>query len=397
MNKILITALATTLVSTTTFATDSEWLELDREVAAWNNAPIFQESGGPTVSGWIVGAISSTDAGNTGGVDTTGTGINSAAVNIAGSLGNGYEFRLGFDFFDSNELWNSTSVNADDTASTVDPTSTNFSSGNAGLTDAYIRFGIGEGVNVKIGSFSNMSLRSGAVDRNKTLFIDRSYLGAMTSGRDAGFALDGSFNRVNWEIAVLNGRDGGAEELAYSAHVDIDLVGTQSDNEGAHGAAEGLNVNVGLTFMSDGSLTDNRDDFADDGTLNNSVADGQDRDDTTTMFDINLTSGSWGAFAEMINFDEDHSTFGGESSSPYSAGISYAWSEMYEIGFRYDDYDDTYNTTRYVFGINRYVAGHDMKWQLNFVGGTSDPIPNGTNPTTENDDSAIMIGFAAGF
>ncbi len=397
MNKILITALATTVVGTTSFATDSEWLELDREVAAWNNAPIFQDSTGPNVSGYIVGALSSTDAGNTGGVDTTGTDVRAAAVNIGGTLGHGYEFALGFEFFDSTALYNTTTVSAADGASTVDPTSSSFSSGNAGLTDAYIKFGIGEGVGVKMGIFGTNTLKSAGIARNHTLFIDRSYLGSMFAGRDAGFAFDGSFNRVNWEIAVINGRDGSAEELAYSAHLDIDLYGKQSGVEGALGAAEGLAVNLGVTFMTDNSKTDNRDDFADDATLNNSVVDGQDRDDTTTMFDLNLTSGAWGAFAEMVSFDNDHSAFGGETSSPYSAGISYAWSEMYEIGFRYDDYDDAYNTARYVVGVNRYISGHDLKWQLNFIGGSSDPIPGGTSPTTENDSSAVLLGFAAGF
>jgi len=398
MNKILITALATTLVGTTSFATDSERLELEREVAAWNNAPLLQDSTGPNVSGWIIGAFSSTDAGNTGGVDTTGTGVHSAAVNLHGALGHGYSYTVGFEFFDSAELYNPSTVNADDTIA-GDPASSGFSSGSAGITDAYISFGVGEGVGVKMGIFGNNSLKSAGVARNQTLFIDRSYLGSMFSSRDVGFALDGSFNRVNWELAVQNGRDGSGEELAYSGHIDIDLYGTQSGHEGAHGAAEGLALNVGLTFMSDASKSDNRDDFADDGTLNDSIADGSDRDDSTTMFDINLTSGAWAAFAEMADFgaDQDAAVAGIQTAAPFSAGVSYAWSELYEIGFRFDDYDDAANTTRYVFGVNRYVSGHDMKWQLNFVGGTSDPILNGTAPTTENDSSAILLGFAAGF
>ena len=377
MNKLVFSALATLVASATGFANDTEWPELDRELAALNNAPLDSHAGGPSVSGWLIGAITSDDAPSIADPDASdnlGTGVSAARVNLSGSLGNNYSFVLGWDFTDTGELYapEGTAVSA---------------SGTGGLTDAYVSVGVTDGLDIKVGAFRRHFLHSGSIQRNQTLFIDRSHLGSMYSSRDAGVALSGSFNRVNWEVTATNGHDGNSDEFAYSAHVDFDIIGSSSGNEGAYGAADGANLNVGLSYSDDSSDTTQAD--VDNG---DAAAVGDDRDAAALGGYANFTVGGFSAWAEMA--DQDAAVDGGagdgdDGATPYSVGLGYLFGSNYEVAFRYDDWDDTAETTRYNLGLNRYIDGHDIKWQLNYSTGSSDSEAN------END--VIALGIAVGF
>jgi len=375
MNKLVFSALATLVASATGFANDTEWPELDRELAALNNAPLDSHAHGPSVSGWLIGAITSDDApsiANPDASDELGTGVHAARVNLSGSLGNNYSFVLGWDFTDSGELY----------APEGDPVS---ASGTGGLTDANVSVGVTDGLDLTVGVFRRQFLHSGNIQRNQTLFIDRSHLGSMYSSRDAGLALSGSFNRVNWEVTATNGHDGNSDEFAYSAHVDFDIIGSSSGNEGAYGAADGANLNVGLSYSDDSSDTTQAD------VDNGDAADtGLSRDASTLGGYANFTIGGFSAWAEMADQDADvDNGAGDDGATPYSFGLAYLFGSNYEVALRYDDWDDSNETTRYNLGVNRYIDGHNIKWQLNYSSGSSD------SETNEND--VIALGIAVGF
>jgi hypothetical protein len=356
MNKFVFSTLATALVGATSFANDTAWPELDRELAALSNAPLTQDAGGLSVSGWLIAAITSADAAVDGDPDQLGTGVAASRVNLSGSLGNNYSFALGWDFTDAGELYAPQGV----------PVATN---GVGGLTDAYASFGVADGLDVTFGIFRRTFLRSSSIQRNRTLFIDRSALGGAHSGRDAGIGLSGNFNKVNWELTVMNGADGQTDEFAYSLHVDMDVIGSSSGNEGALNAAEGTNLNIGLSYLDDGSEVG-----------------GVDLDDTQTAVYAALTTGAFSAAIEMVQNDDDNG-----DNSPYSIGLGYLFGGNYEVAARWDDHDDDdpSNTTRMTLGVNRYIDGHDIKWQLNYSTGDSDD-------DSEAPDE-IALGLACGF
>jgi len=386
MNKILFGALATSLVGATGFASDTEWSELDRELAAYNSAaPLTQDSTGPFVSGWLIGAITSDDTPDDNVNDVLGTGVAASRINLQGDLGNNYSFKLGFDFTDTAELWkdqNGTDVNGDGIGDPAAAPST------AGLTDAYVNVGFSEGVSITVGGFRPTVLASSSVQRNHTLFIERSYLGRQYAYRDAGAALNFGWDRINAQIAIMNGNSGSFDDLAYYLHADIDLLGTGSDYEGGYAALEGTNLNIGVTYTDDGS----------DVTAINAAgggatkAAGDSRDATQLAFYATLATGGFTLWGEMVDQDDDVVVAGGMGTTPYSVGLGYMFGEQYEVAFRWDDYDTMDSITRYNFGLNYYVQGHDIKWQLNFASGSDDDLTNGN---FEND--VIALAIAVGF
>jgi hypothetical protein len=46
--------------------------------------------------------------------------------------------------------------------------------------------------------------------------------------------------------------------------------------------------------------------------------------------------------------------------------------ERYEVALRYEMLDDVNDAKALTLGINRYVAGHDVKWVLNVADVSSD-------------------------
>ncbi len=354
MNKFVFTALATSLVGATSFASDTEWPELDSELAALNNAPLTQEAGGPYVNGWLIGALDyNSDSETNNANDAQGFAIHGARINLSGSVGSNYGYVIGMDFTDAGEQYGAIS-------GTV---------GYAGITDAYGTFAIGEQVNGKIGVFRMPFLRSGLVDRNKTIFIDRSYLGGQYSARDAGISLSGSFSRFNWDFAVMNGFDSAGEGWAYGGRFDFDVIGTSSNVEGGYNSAEGTNLNLGIAIQDDTS----------DQTLG-----GASRKAFQMGIDATLTSGGFSLFGEMVDKDTDIG-----NNTPWSVGAAFLFGGDFEVAARWDNWDDVANTDRYTVGLNRYISGHDAKWQLQYSGGSSD--------TVANEDSIISLGIALGF
>ncbi len=354
MNNFVFTALATTLVGATSFASDTAWPELESELAALNNAPLTQDAGGPYVNGWLIGALTydmdSEDI--NGNLTNAGFGVVGARVNLSGSVGSNYGYKVGFDFTDTGEQW----IGGPGVA------------GDAGLTDDYATFAIGEGISGKMGAFRTPFLRSSLIDRNDTLFVNRSYLGSQYAGRDAGIAINGEFSRINWEVALQNGSDGIGEGWLWGARVDMDVIGTSSNVEGGYNAAEGTNLNIGLAI---------NDDTADD-------ASGNSQDLMQLGIDATLTMSGFSIFGEMAEKDKDNG-----DNSPYSIGAAYLFGENYEAALRWDDWDDADSTTRYNIGVNRYINGHDAKWQLSYSDGSSD--------VEANENAVLTLGLALGF
>jgi len=395
MNKFAFGALAAPLLCATGLASDTEWPELDRELAALSNAPLTQKNTGPYLNGWLIGAFDyNADAEDTFGSSKQNTdvgfAVRSARVQLDGELVEGYGYRIGFDFFDTEEQLGY------DPSATYDAMGSSFS---GGITDAYGKFRIGDYLGFKLGVFTGPSLRSASIDRNKTLFIDRSFLGRQQTCRDAGVEANGSFDRIHWAVAGMNGTDDRTDGWGYSARVDVDLMGSMTDVEGAYGAPEGTNLNIGFVYSDDTSKD----------------AAGLSMDVVQIAADATLVSGPLSVFGEVISYDKHNGpyykgtltsyqgTLLDVDSTPWSAGASYLIGEDVEIGFRYDNYDvsqtgegDFYDAARYNFVANKYIDGHNIKWQLQFSMGDSKAQAS-TKAEKPGEHTIVSLALAVGF
>jgi hypothetical protein len=68
---------------------------------------------------------------------------------------------------------------------------------------------------------------------------------------------------------------------------------------------------------------------------------------------------------------------------------SYLFTEMYEAAVRYEDADDAADTSIISAGVNRYSAGHNLKWTAQFVTASSD--------TAALETDTISIGATLAF
>jgi hypothetical protein len=186
----------------------------------------------------------------------------------------------------------------------------------------------------------------------------------------------GSFETVNWYLAGQNGRfDGQGDDYLFTGRVEIDLLGGGvADVEGAWGASDETALTAGVAVADEGAL--------DDG-LHIGV-------------DAALTTGPFSASAELVDFDngDDLATdlfgiaaptiglFGGtgdvSNTTPWNAAVSYMFTDMYEAAVRYEDADDTDDTTAWSAVVNRYVQGHDIKVQVQYT--TIDSDASATSP-----------------
>ena len=328
MNKFVFSALAATLVGATGFASETEWPELDREIEALHST-LSAQSGGPSFDGWVIPVYE-----NVSDLDVGGFGFDSARLRAQGSNGD-YGYRVEVEL----------------------------RSGTAELLDAYGTFNIGSNVQGQFGQFRTPFLTSSLIDRNQTLFIGRSILGELFAGRDDGLQISGSMETVGWAVAVQNGTDGIADEYLISGRASVDLMGdgAGATNEGAFNAGEGNCLSAALAFADDGFLSDG----------------------SAFALEAYFTSGPFGASAELVDLDVSLG-----DATPFAATGSYMFNADYEAAIRYEDLDDSFDTNVITVGVNRYINGHDVKWQFNYSTVTSD--------ISALEVDAFAIGLAVG-
>lgn len=336
MNKLVCSALAASVVGATGFAgtgTDS-WASLDRELESLSTS-LAAQSGGPQIGGWLISSLDMVEDAIAGPPvdDSLGFNLRSARINVSGNVAD-YGYRVSMDLAD----------------------------GSAELKDAYATFKLGDAVTGRMGQFKPPTLSSFLIERNRLLFLDRTINGS-TFDRDLGLQLSGDFETVGWWLAAQNGADDQADEFLFTARVAVDLMGEGVGAvEGAYGAPDGTALTVAAFWQDDGSF--------DNGTRIGAEA--------------RLTAGPFAGAAELVDNDEDLG-----DNTPWNVTVSYLFHEQYEAALRWEDLDDSADTTRITIGVNRYVLGHDIKWTLQYSTGDSD------DSALEAD--AISLGLAVSF
>jgi len=347
MNKFVTSALALTAASGLSFAGpgSEEWAGLDRDIE--NLASSFApQGGGFAVDGFLISSYDNSSDIMVGSNDLGGFTVRNARANLQGSVGD-YGVFISFD-------------------AGADPTgfgpliggllgTYSFGTGAANLLDAYGTFSIGDQVNGQVGQFRPPFLWSSQLNEDKFVLLNRSINGAIWASRDTGVMFNGTFEQVGWYVSAQNGSDSVGDELAFTGRVDFDALGTGAGmQEGAYGASDESSLTVGVAFHDDGDLNDG----------------------TAIGGDAVYTIGAFSAAAEIVDYDQDYF---GTDMTPFSVTASYMVSpDEYEIAVRFEDLDDSDDTTIITGGVNRYVAGHDAKWGINYT-------------TVNSDDSSIEV------
>jgi hypothetical protein len=354
MNKLVYSALAMTLSSAPVLASDN-WSALDQELNSLSTSLSAQNQSGPKIGGWVISSFraSGDDALQIGGNDLQGFQLDSVRLEVTGDAGSDYSYKVSFDL----------------------------KSGTALIRDAYAKWKIAEGVNGKMGRLKASFFESGMVGNNRLLFLERTGLGDFFDARDLGIEFGGEFDTLNWSVTAQNGSDGQGDEHKFTARLRAALMGNGTGKqEGAYGSGDETNLSAGIAWMDDGNL--------DDGQV--------------IGLETQLTSGPFSLAAEIADFDKGTAgVFGADNlllgqfgivggdvadTTPWDVTGSYMFTDMYEVAVRYQDADDSEDTTAWTIGVNRYVQGHDIKWQAEYHHVTTD--------NASDDFDVIGIGLA---
>jgi len=359
MKKFAYGALALAAVGAAGQATDTGWSGLDQEINSLSASLATQNATGPKVGGYIITALdyeadppTAIDLNNDGdtadagevfeGDDTLGWDFRNIRLQVSGDLGHDYSYRVSFDL----------------------------ASGEASLRDAYVDWKITDGIKGRWGRYKIPFVRSGLISKQKLLFLQRTRIGDILGTRDLGVTVSGQFEMVNFWVNAQNGVDGITKDMFYNARVTFDVMGDGvAMLEGAYGAGDAMGLTVGAAV-------------GDDSGLDNGVV---------WALEAALTSGPFSVAAEIADFDEDFATAG--DSTPWDATATFMFSEMYEVALRYEDYDTDADETAYTLGLNRYVAGHDIKWTLQYMRLDTDREEQGVSFDRDQVSLGLTVGF----
>ena len=254
------------------------------------------------------------------------------------------------------------------------------------LEDAWMRTTIGEEIGVTFGQFKIPFLRSGLLEARDLLFIARTRNGIYYSRRDQGMMVQGDHGRLHWSLAGQNGADGQTERMLTTFHTKVNVVGERElPWEGAYRAGSNTRLTLGAGISND--------DAASDGTA--------------YSVEAYLVHKGISVHAEWLDYGNDYSLVtpleqrGG--TSPWSITASYMIvPEKYEFAIRFDDFDDNrtplnYDRQTLTIGINRYIHGHDLKWQLNYADAAKNGVHSNPLLTDGPHEKILALGLTFSF
>ena len=351
MNKFVFTALAATLASTSGFASESDWPELDRELEALNSTLATQGSGGPQLSGWVMTSLDfSGDLMPNGADDLGGVSLRTVRLAVSGSTAD-YGYKV----------------------------STDIGNGTAVLLDAYGTLNFTENFSFRMGNFKTPFLASQMRAANRELFLQRTFISgtgftggsappvadpnAISDARDAGAMFFGTFaDSIGWWLSAQNGADGTANKFRLTGRLAWNALGEGAGQnvDGAYNAGDGTNMTIAVAYSEDASETNAG------GTPLPSMG------NDTEQFggEVYVTSGPFYISGEIVS----RGTNVGDNT-PFTVTGAYLFNEDWEVAARYEGHDDTgvligvtpdVAENTWTLGINKYVSGHDVKWQLQY-------------------------------
>ena len=312
--------------------TESEWAELDRELESFALTKT-ESPQGPTIWGYLRTNIAHRHFSTQSAVDQNSTfwNIDNLRLNATGYVGQSFFYRV----------------------------TSEAQSGKMTLEDAWVKASVGDHVGFTVGRFRTPFLRSGLIEAKDLLFITRTRNGVYWSRRTDGAMLSGDHGRLHWSGAVQNGADGMAERMQTSLYATVDILGEAPLLwEGAWHNQDKTRFNLGAGLTNDDAA-------------------GASGNGTAYSVEGYLVHHRFSLQAEWMHYESAYSIpnpmeqRGG--TSPWSVTGSFMLvPDKYELALRFDEFDDNsdpLNRSRQTttFGLNRYIVGHDLKWQLNYA------------------------------
>jgi len=326
MKKLVYSALALSVTTAGAFASD-DWSTLDQEIDALT-ASTALDTTGPNIGGRI-----RTSYVNSSDLDLGSFGVADARVSMSGSRGD-YGYKLQVDFADANNL-----------------------------LDAYVDFPLGGQVKGRFGQFKAGLSRSALISSGNIFFVDRNAIGNLWGTRTPGFMLSGEFDQLGWWLTINNGSDGPTDEYQITAKVDFDLMGDgAASNEGAYGGTEAPSATAGIGIWDDGGTDDNSGSIIEFHGGTNVYSFGV---DMATIDDVlaPVNGNAMDTTGAMLEAD----------SSPMSVMGTYMLQpDTWELGIRYQDFDNAAGETRMDVGVINHLDGHDLKWTIQYSTLSSD-------------------------
>lgn len=335
-----------------------EWAQIDQELVGLS--ALVPSDGGLTIGGYVHSHYeSSDDEAFTGapGADTGGWRFRAVRLEAKGSIGDEYDYK----------------VSADG------------KNGELQLKDAYADWHVGDDFDLRWGQFKEPVSHAGLTSGSRQLFVGRTSLGGINKHRGQGVMLHGGSDLFEWAVAAQNGDDGAADEYQLTARVIYNPVGDGAFGkyQGAFGYGGETNLSFGLSWQDDGS----------NAGVSTSAGD-------YWYLETGATMDNFAVYAEISDVDDDYDGPKGgvepledlvADTTPWSLTLSYLFGDdEFEAAARYENADDSADTTRVSAGLNWYSThGHDLKWQVNFLSQESDD--------SSLDGNNVLIGLVFRF
>jgi hypothetical protein len=352
MNKFVIGALALTSAGSLAYAgggDTKEWSTLDHDIL--NLTSSAPAAPGITWTGYVRarGALSNdvdVDPTTVGTQELSGFSLDNARLIVDMSQGD-YGAHISLEAVDHNV------------------------SGDALLLDAYATGVIANGWMGQIGRFRTPFLGSALVEDSNMLLLDHTFNGQVWQARSEGVQLTGTYDRIALMASLQNGSDALANGYMWAGRVTFTPMGTIGNQEGAYGANPETSLRVGASYADDSEITSS-DMWAVDGSLVQGGFSLQAEmvnyhDGVTPDSVINTSTGVLNSAAHAAPVGNFHG-----SETPWSGTAGLLVGQNIEIAVRYEDLDDSDNTTAVTLGLNVYAAGHNAKFTLQGTRSNSD-------------------------
>jgi len=358
MKKFVFSAAALTLTGTA--VANDDWAQLDQDIQALSASVTGLEDGGMQIGGRIRTLYQNSGDIQVNGNDLGGFSVRNARLYASGTTAGDIGYRVEVDFGNgagANQL---------------------------GLLDAYLDIPVAGEISARVGQFRAHVSREALIDSGNLFFVERSAIGNHFSGRSQGLALNGDMGGFDWALTIQNGADGTGDDLFMALRGGIDLMGGGTDLvEGAYGAGDEMEASAAVSYFSDDAVED-----ADGFLVEGSLATGQ--------FSAQASILSLGDAVSLANVDNENAAASAgleADTTPFSVQGTFMLSEAgsdygaWELGLRFQDFDDSADTSVIDFGANYYANGHDYKYIINWASVSSD---NG-------DTDTITLGVNARF
>lgn len=327
--KLLSIGAAALTLSGISVASETDYSSFDKDIEALVSGQVA--AAGPHIAGYLQVLYQNSGDIMVGGNDLGGFDIPRARVSFTGEHGE-YGYKVQVDAARSTDI----------------------------LLDAYIDIPVSN-VSARAGMFKAGISRGGQLSSSKLFFINRSQIADLFDNRDTGVMLSGDFDQLGWMLTLHNGGDMQGDELRVSGRIEFDVMGNGIGNvEGAFGGPDEMTGTVALALYDDGSVNDG----------------------TGTLVEAHMATGEFSFGAEIL--DSDAGGVAGAPGTPSAAaftGDGTAFSvygtymltpDQWELGIRFQDFDDAADTTQIDVGVNRYIDGHGLKYSFGYTTTSSD-------------------------